>query len=90
MTSFEFAAFPSRESKKATESFQEATSLPTFGGPIPGIVDSCLYRWVAMFRASDIFTEGIPTTTTAQLAVLYPFVKQYLDLVDVVDVLEEE
>lgn len=55
-----------------------------------GLVDSCLYRWVGMFRASDIFPDGIPTTTTAQLAILYPFVKQYLNLVDVVDVLEEE
>jgi hypothetical protein len=43
-----------------------------------------------MFRASDIFPDGIPTTTVQQLAILYPFVKQYLDLVDVVDVLEEE
>ena len=90
MTSFEFAAFPTRESKKATETFQEATSLPTFGGPIYGIVDSCIYRWMGMFRASDIFADGIPTTTAGQLALLYPFVKRYLDLVDVVDVLEEE
>jgi hypothetical protein len=43
-----------------------------------------------MFRASAIFSDGIPTTTTEQLAILYPFVKQYLNLVDVVDVLEEE
>jgi hypothetical protein len=52
-------------------------------------VDARLYRWDALFPAAMIFTGGIPISRAGQLAVLYPFVKQYLNLVDAIDVLEK-
>ncbi|MFA7126356.1 MAG: hypothetical protein WC182_02175 [Bacilli bacterium] len=89
MCSFNFSAYPNRDSKKATEALVEPSIMGGFGGPLHSVVDSCLYRWTGLFRASDIFPTGIPTTSDEQLALLYPFVKQYLNLVDVVDVLED-
>ncbi len=89
MVSFNFSAYPSRESKKAMEQKVTPVSNGTFGGPVMNIVESTLYRWSGMFRASDIFAVGIPVLKEEQLEILYPFVKSYLNLTEAVDVLEE-
>jgi hypothetical protein len=89
MVSFNFSAYPSRESKKAMEQLTEPVSNGKFGGPVMNIVESTLYRWSGIFRASDIFAVGIPVLKEEQLEILYPFVKSYLKLTDAQDVLEE-
>ncbi|GEM_PF-3445739 len=90
MVSFLLQAYPDRDSKVRTASFAQAASFRDFGEPIGRTVDARLYRWAALLPAAMVFTGGIPLSRASQLAVLYPFVKQYLGLMDAVDVLEEE
>ena len=87
MVRFEFTAYPSREAKQ-----QENTlvSQLLFGGPVFPHVQAALYQWVGLFSAVEIFPDGMPITEAAQKDVLYPFIKEYLQLSDAVDVLEEE
>ncbi len=90
MVSFMFHAYPDREAKRKTLSFEEVQPFRTFGGSIEQSFHARLYRWAGLIEASLIYPNGIPTTRSGQLAVLYPYVKSYLDLVDAMDVLEDE
>ena len=90
MVSFFLHAYPDRQAKLDTARFAQVVPFRDFGEPVAQTVDARLYRWAALFPAAMIFTGGIPIRREDQLAILYPFVKQYLNLVDVVDVLEEE
>jgi len=90
MVMFSFKAFPTREAKLATDTNTAVQVLLGFGGPTQGITRAELYSWTGEFRASDIFPSGIPTTKEEQLALLYPFVKYYLNLTNAVDVMENE
>jgi hypothetical protein len=89
MVSFLFTAYPNRDAKQKTASLEQVQQFSMFGGPISTMYEAQLYRWAGLFRASDIFAHGIPTSFTEQLAILYPFVKTYLNLADATDVLEE-
>lgn len=83
---FKLAAYPNRGSAQMLN--QEVGSISAFGSPANTLINNILYGWVASFRADTIFTDGIPLLESEQRAILYPFVKEYLNLTDAVDVLE--
>jgi len=83
---FKLAAYPNQES--ASKINQKVNYIDDFGAPSNTLVTNILYSWVANFRANTIFTDGIPLSESEQRAILYPFVKEYLNLTDAVDVLE--
>ena len=89
MVSFLFSAYPNRDAKQKTTSLEQVQQFSTFGGPTSMMYEAQLYQWAGIFRASDIFLHGIPTSFTEQLAILYPFIKAYLNLDEATDVLEE-
>lgn len=90
MVSFFFYAYPDRQAKLDTAGFTQVAPFRDFGEPIEQTVNARLYRWAALFPAAMVFTGGIPISRSDQLAILYPFVKSYLNLADAVDVLEDE
>jgi hypothetical protein len=87
VVSFVLRAYPSRAAKMKT-GVPVATSLG-FGGPASIAVNSALYEWRAVFKVEDVFSGDVPATLNGQLAVLYPFVKNYLGINDAIDVIEE-
>ena len=84
---FEFSAYASREAKYKNLAPIEATL--SHGGPSGIAYNPRLHYWEAVFPAADIFPEGLPLAESDQKDVLYGFIKDYLGLTDVVDVLEE-
>lgn len=87
VVSFVLRAYPAREAKSKTG--VPISSTLGFGSPSTIAVNPALYEWRAAFKVEDIFADGIPTTLNGQLAVLYPFVKDYLGLKDAIDIIEE-
>ena len=89
MVSFLLHAYPDREAKQKTNALAIVEPFRDFGESLGQTVAARLYRWAGLFPAVMIFTSGIPISRDAQLEILYPFVKSYLDLSDALDVLEE-
>jgi len=87
-TQFNFCAYPSREAKYKTL-FPVETTL-NWGGPVGMAYTPKLHSWEATFPTADIFPGSIPVSESDQKDTLYLFVKAYLHLTEVVDVLEEE
>ncbi len=86
MVHFFFSAYPSREAKQMAG---ETAELLPFGGGPSHFYQPVLYRWEGLFRATDIFPDGMLVTEAAQKEVMYPFVKAYLNLTEAEDILEE-
>ncbi len=77
---FSLKAYPSREaSKTILKPVQRTEALP-YGGPYAGAYSPCLWTWQASFKASEVFSNGIPITESAQKDVLYQLVKAYTGL----------
>jgi hypothetical protein len=87
MVRFEFTAYPSREAKLMQNTM---VGQLMFGGPIFPHVNAALYQWIGLFQASEIFPDGMPIEESAQKDTLYPFIKDFLGLLDAIDVLEDE
>lgn len=81
----QFCCYPSREAYKSIGT--EIQHL-RFGGSIRQNYNTKLYEFYGIFLASEIFPDGIPNTREAQLNVLYPFIKNYLNLTESKDVFE--
>ena len=86
-TQFSFFAYASRESKYKGMYPVEVTL--SWGGPIGLAYMPRLHSWEATFPTLDIFPDGIPVQESDQKDILYGFIKDYLNLSDVIDVLEE-
>ena len=87
IVNFGLRANPSREAK-VKEAYPIKPELP-FGGPSSIATNSRLYEWNASFLAQDVFGESIPSSLEGQLSVLYDFVKEYLELSNREDLVDD-
>ena len=83
---FDFNAYANKESCDNSRNFKEVKLL-NFGTSKELVVNSLLYSYRGIYQASNIFPEGIPNNKDEQLAILYPFIKQELNLTDFIDIL---
>lgn len=87
ITDFTFKAYPNRESKHHTG--MPINKTLDWGSPVGLAYQGCLYESYCAFPTLDIFPNGIPVSEVEQKSVLYQYLKEYLNLKDCEDVLEE-
>lgn len=85
---FAFRAYASLEAKRKKGMPVQYEDI-AWGASYIEIYSPVLYEWIAEFPVADVFPSGIPITEAGQKDVLYPFLKQYLQLSDALDVLDE-
>ena len=87
-TVFDFNAYPSRDAKY--QNGYQIINQYGFGTAEGLAYNPRLYHWEAVFETAAIFPEGIPLSEASQKDTLYVLVKEYLDLADAIDVLEDQ
>lgn len=87
-TIFDFNAYPSRDAKYMDGSHIQ--NQYQFGTAVSLAFKPRLYHWEAIFETAHIFPDGIPLSEKSQKDILYLLVKEFLNLVDAIDVLEDE
>ena len=82
---FNFNAYANQEACENSRIYKQVDLL-NFGSPKETVINSLLYSFRGIYQASYIFPEGIPNNKDEQLAILYPFIKQELNLTDFMDI----